>query len=104
MIKDFKIVTGFDNVDFRNFFHLSTARLRGHSLKIFKPSFKHDVGKYTFSNRVTDSWNRLPETITDCESLDNFKEKLDHLLKFFQIQILSDDDGLVKSLLLTSTS
>ena len=81
MIEVFKIVKGFDNEDFRNFFHLSTTGLRGHSLKIFKP-FKHDVGKYTFSNRVIDSWNRLPENIIDCESLDNFKEKLDRLFKF----------------------
>ena len=69
-------------MDFRNFFHLSTTGLRGHSIKIFKPSFKHDVGKYTFSNRVINSWNRLPENIIDCESLDNFKEKLDRLFKF----------------------
>ena len=46
LIEVFKIVKGVDNVDFRNFFHLSTAGLRGHSLKTFKPSFKHDVWKY----------------------------------------------------------
>ena len=73
LIEVFKIVKGVDNVNFRNFFHLSTTGLRGHSLKIFKPSFKHDVGKYTFSDRVIDCWNRLPENIIDCESLDNFK-------------------------------
>ena len=47
LIEVFKIVKGVDNVDFRNFFHLSTTGLRDHSLKIFKSSFKHDVGKYT---------------------------------------------------------
>ena len=30
LIEDFKIVKGVDNVDFRNFFHLSTTGLRGH--------------------------------------------------------------------------
>ena len=79
----FKIVKDVDNVDFHNFFQLSTTGLRGHSHKIFKPFFKHDVGKYTFSNRVIDSCNRLPENIIDCESLDNFKEKLDRLFKFY---------------------
>ena len=69
-------------MDFRNFFHLSPTGLKSHSLEIFKLSFKHDVGKYTFSSRVIDSWNRLPENIIDCESLDNFKEKLDSLSKF----------------------
>ena len=82
MIEIFKIVKDFDNVNYRNFFHLATTGLRGHSLKIFKHSFKHDVGKYIFSNRVIDSWNRLPENRIDCESLDNFKEKLYHLFKF----------------------
>ena len=64
LIEVFKIVKGVD------------------SLKIFKPSFKHYVEKYTFSNTVIDSLNRLPENMIDCESLDNFKEKLDHLFKF----------------------
>ena len=77
-----KIVKGVDNVDFRNFFHLSTTDLRGHSLKIFKPSFRHDVATYIFSNRVIDSLNRLTENVVDFESLDNCKEKLDHRVKF----------------------
>ena len=46
LIEVFKLVNDFDNVDFRNFFHLSTT---DHSLKIFKLSFKHDVGKITFT-------------------------------------------------------
>ena len=82
LIEVFKIVKGFDDVDFRNFFHLSTTGLRGHSLKIFKPSFKHDVEKYIFSSRIIDSWNRLPENIIYYKSLDNFKEKLGRLFKF----------------------
>ena len=35
LIKVFKIVKGFDNVDFCNFFHLSTTGLISHSFKIF---------------------------------------------------------------------
>ena len=49
------------------------------NLKLFKPSFKRNIGKYTFSNRVIDSWNRLPEDIIACDSLDNFKKKLSRL-------------------------
>ena len=63
----------------RNQNHLSTTGSRGHSLKLFKRSFKRNVWKYTFSNRVIDSWNRLPEDIIACESLDNLKRKLDRL-------------------------
>ena len=35
-----------------------------------------------FSNRVINNCNRLPGNIIDCESLDDFKEKLDRLFKF----------------------
>ena len=82
LIEVFKIIKGFDKVDYLEFFHLSTTGLRGHNLKLFKPSFKRNVGKYTFSNRVIDSGNRLPEDIIACDSLDNFKKKLDRLFKF----------------------
>ena len=82
LIEAFKIIKGFDNVDYLKFFHLSTTGLRGHNLKLFKPSFKSHVEKHAFSNRVIDSWNRLPEDIMACDSLDNFKKKLDRLFKF----------------------
>ena len=54
-IEVFKIIKGFDKVDYLKFFHLSTTGLRGHILELFKPSFKRNVRKYTFSNRVIDS-------------------------------------------------
>ena len=82
LIEACKIIKDFDKVDYLKFFHLSTTGLRGHNLKLFKPSFKHNVGKYSFSNRVIDSWNRLPEDIIACDLLDNFKKKLDRLFKF----------------------
>ena len=40
LIKDFKIIKGFDKVDYLKFFHLYTTGLRGHNLKLFNPSFK----------------------------------------------------------------
>ena len=76
------VIKGFDKVDYLKFFHLSTTGLRGHNLKLFKRSFKRNVGKYNFSNRIIDSWNSLPEDIIACNSLDNFKKKLNRLFKF----------------------
>ena len=46
LIEAFKIIKGFDKVDYLKFFHLSTTGLRGHNLKLFKPSFKRNVRKY----------------------------------------------------------
>ena len=82
LIEVFKIIKGFDKVNYLKFCRLSTTGLRGLNLKLFKPSFKRNVGKYTFSNKVIDSWNRLPEDIIACDSLDNFKKKLDRLFEF----------------------
>ena len=62
LIEFFKIIKGFDKVDYLKFFRLSTTGLRDHCLKLFKPSFNRDVG-----NRVIDSWNRLSEDIIACE-------------------------------------
>ena len=50
LIEAFRIIKGFDKVDYLKFFHLPTTGMRGHNLKLFKPSFKRNVGKYTFSN------------------------------------------------------
>ena len=69
IIDVFKTIKGFEKVDYLKFFHLSTTGLRGHDLKLFKPFFKRNVGKYTFSNRVIDCWNRLPEDIIACDYL-----------------------------------
>ena len=47
LIEVFKTVKGFDNVKYLDIFHLPTTGFRGHSLKLFKHSFKRNVGKYT---------------------------------------------------------
>ena len=52
LIEAFKIIKGFDKVDYLKFFHLSITALRDHNLKLFKPSFKCNIGKYTFTNRL----------------------------------------------------
>ena len=82
LIEIFKIVNGFDQVDYLKLYYLSTTGLRDHNLKLFKPSFKHNVGKYIFSNRIIGSYNLLTQDIIECQSLNNFKKKLDRLFKF----------------------
>ena len=44
LIEVFKTIKGFDKVDNLKFFHLFTSGLRDHILKLFKPSFKRNVG------------------------------------------------------------
>mgnify|MGYP003438983011 CR=1 FL=1 len=42
----------------------------------FKPQARLDIRKYSFSHRVVDNWNALPQSLIDCKTLDNFKVKL----------------------------
>ena len=55
----FKIIKGFDNLDYKRFFQLSENRLRGHSLKLFKSGCRLDCRKFSFGFRSVDLWNSL---------------------------------------------
>ena len=57
------------------------SNLRGHSLKLFKQRFNTNIGKFTFVNRTIDEWNNLSDDIVSCNSVNSFKNKLDHYLR-----------------------
>jgi len=81
LIEAFKIMKGFEDISWNNFFKMSSSKqLRGHSLKLYKPSFRLDIRKYFFSQRVINEWNLLPDELMECTTVNNFKKKLDHHL------------------------
>jgi len=47
-----KSVNGFDIAATDTFFHTSSSSHRGHTLKLYKCSFRTNVGNYSFSNRI----------------------------------------------------
>ena len=51
--------------------------VRGHTYKIVKNSFRLDVRKNFFSNRVVNAWNKLPQYVIDAETVNSFKARLD---------------------------
>ena len=53
------------------------SKVRGHTYKIVKNSFRLDVRKTFYSNRVVDAWNELPQYVLDAETVNSFKERLD---------------------------
>ena len=82
LIEMFKIIKGFDNVDYKRFFfQLSDNRLGGHSLKLFKSGCRLDCRKFSFDFRSVDLWNSLNEDIIACNSVNLFKNRLDTFLK-----------------------
>ena len=60
------------------FFKLSVnSNVRGHTNKIVKNSFRLDVRKHFFSNRVVNGCNELPQYVVDAETVNCFKARLD---------------------------
>ena len=52
-------------------------RTRGHSLKLLKRDFRVDICRYSFSRRVVEPWNSLPEVVVSAPSLYSFENRLD---------------------------
>ncbi len=49
---------------------------------MFNPRVRTDVGKFSFSYRVVDLWNSLPDEIVRALSVNNFTNKIDYVIKF----------------------
>ena len=83
LIETFKIMTGKERVDRRQFFQLSTCeyQLRGHTMKLSKQRTRLDVRKFSFSQRVVREWNKLSQDVVEAASVNQFKNRLD---KFWQ--------------------
>jgi hypothetical protein len=80
LIEVFKIFKGFDQIDSGRFFEVVESYTRGHNMKIFKTGCHLDCRKYFFSNRVVNLWNKLPSDVIACDTIGNFKARLDKLI------------------------
>ena len=75
MLQVFKILNGYEDIDSSRLFTLSSTGLRGHSLKLFKERSRLLLRKQTFTQRVVDSWNNLPENVVNTPSINAFKNR-----------------------------
>jgi len=72
-IQVFKLINGFHIAAPDKFFHKSSSSLGGHTLKLFKCSFSTKLGKYSFSNRITNDGNNLPQHIVTSNTVNTLK-------------------------------
>ena len=57
-------------------------RTRGNTFKLRVERCKYDLRKFSFSVRVVNIWNSLPDVVVKCGTLNCFKNKLDkHWIK-----------------------
>ena len=77
-IEVFKIVNGYEDVDRNMFFKLKEgSRTRGHKAALVKEQCRLDMRKYSFSQRVINEWNKLPNDCVNASSVNMFKNRID---------------------------
>ena len=77
MIQVFKFIKGFDITAPNTFFNMSTTGLRGHESKLYKSALSTNIGKFSFSNRIIDDWNSLPQHVVSSNTINTVKMRLD---------------------------
>ena len=89
LIEAFKLLKVIAKLDYSLFFKLSEdSKVRGHTYKIVTNSFRRDVRKNFFSNRVVDAWNELPQYVVDAETVNSYKARLDKFIIQFKLNNL----------------
>ena len=77
----FKIVNGYEDVDRDMFFKLKEgSRTRRHKAALVKEQCRLDMRKYSFSQRVINEWNKLPNGCVNASSVNMFKNRIDRYL------------------------
>ena len=78
MIETYKILTQKYDPEVSNFIKLrEDSCTRGHKYKIFKSRPRLDIRKYSFCMRVVDTWNQLPSSVVEAETVSAFERRLD---------------------------
>ena len=77
-IEVFKIVNGYEGVDRNMFFKLKEgSKTRGHKAALVKEQCRLDTRKYSFSHRVINEWNKLPNDCVSASSVNMFKNRIE---------------------------
>ena len=81
LIETYRILRGLDRMDLGSMFPLvGKTRIRGHNLRLKGRSFKTEMRRKFFSQRVVNLWNSLPQKVLEARSLSVFKTELDMFL------------------------
>ena len=77
VLQVFRIIKGIDKLDIGNFFELNCRPSRYNSLKLIKPRALTSHKQFSFSHRVINNWNELPDSVVLSDNLNIFKRNFD---------------------------
>ena len=81
LIETYRILRGLDRMEVERMFPLvGKTRTRGHNLRLKGRSFKTEMRRNFFSQRVVNLWNSLPQKAVEARSLSVFKTEIDRFL------------------------
>ena len=94
MIEVFKITHGLYDADVTaGFLQVQEdPKTRSHKYSIFKRHSYLNMGKLSFTNRVVDQWNNLPDSVVQSETVQSFESRLDKLWKESESEVMYDHD------------
>ena len=78
MIQVYKLTSGGYDDSLPELLIKSETGLRGHDKKLFKDRPMKDIRKYSFTQRVADLWNKLPQRVVGAVDVENFERELDN--------------------------
>ena len=52
------------------------SKTRGHNMKLYKRKSKLDIQRYSFSYRIVNTWNNLPQKVVSAPSTVAFENRL----------------------------
>lgn len=76
LIQVYRIINKLDHINFEDFFEFDTGRTRNNGRKLLKPRAMTSTKQHSFSHRVINDWNNLPNYIVISASLNIFKSNL----------------------------
>ena len=77
LIETHKIMHNLHSVDMTHLFHLQPNRNRRNCLKIYKPRYRTVKRGKFFTQRVINKWNKLPNSVKQAETTNQFKSRYD---------------------------
>ena len=82
MIQVYKIMHDLNDMDKNSVFTMKDVEtdLRGHNMRIHKEHVHLNICKYSFTNHIVDTWNKLPMSPVNAPTINSFKSEVDAYL------------------------